>query len=122
MRRERADDALGYEESADALNRRRRKALKQTTALAPTHPPKPYATGPPMEVGELVPDKLVAAEFHVTLMCLWRWTRDEPLGFPQVIKIGSRNYRRRVELEEFKQRMVRRATGQSGKHRQPEAA
>ena len=40
-------------------------------------------------------------------MAMWRWSRDENLKFPPVIKIRNRNYRSRKALEKFKRRMIR---------------
>jgi hypothetical protein len=58
---------------------------------------------------ELVPDPRVAEEFSVSLMTLWRWTRDPTLGFPPAIQIRRRNYRSRRALEEFRARLVQAA-------------
>jgi hypothetical protein len=58
---------------------------------------------------ELVPDPIVACEFNVTLMTLWRWTQDPKLGFPPRIKIRKRNFRSRGAIEEFKHRVMRQA-------------
>jgi predicted DNA-binding transcriptional regulator AlpA len=35
---------------------------------------------------------------NVTDMCLWRWMRDERVGFPQPVKINKRNYWRLGDL------------------------
>jgi predicted DNA-binding transcriptional regulator AlpA len=64
------------------------------------------AAAPP---DQLVPDPTVCCEFGVTSMTLYRWTRDPKLGFPQPVKINSRCYRIRRELEEFKERLMRQA-------------
>jgi hypothetical protein len=62
------------------------------------------------EPDTLVPDPEVCKEFGgVTLMCLWRWSRDPTLNFPSPIKLHGRNYRSRRMLEAFKQRMIERA-------------
>jgi hypothetical protein len=58
---------------------------------------------------ELVPDPRVAEEFEVSLMTLWRWSRDSELGFPPALQIRRRNYRSRGALDEFKARLVRAA-------------
>ncbi|APO52378.1 hypothetical protein LUI11_38540 [Bradyrhizobium diazoefficiens] len=60
----------------------------------------------------LVPDPIVAAEFHTTLMGLYRWTNDPKLHFPPPIKIRNRNFRSRRAIEEFKGRMMRAAIAQ----------
>jgi hypothetical protein len=57
----------------------------------------------------LVPDPSVAAEFEVSLMTLWRWSKDSELGFPPAIQIRGRNYRLRGALDEFKANLVRTA-------------
>jgi predicted DNA-binding transcriptional regulator AlpA len=58
---------------------------------------------------ELVPDPQVWAEFGISAMTGWRWTRDAQLDFPPVIKIRERNYRRRRAIEAFKMRRIRGA-------------
>ena len=47
----------------------------------------------------LVPDPQVRSLFGVTSMTLYRWTNDPDLGFPQPIRIRSRNYRSRRALD-----------------------
>ena len=54
----------------------------------------------------LVPDPQVWVEFGVSAMTGWRWTNDPEMGFPPLIKIRTRNYRSRGELDRFKERMV----------------
>lgn len=60
----------------------------------------------------LIPDPVVCAEFGVTAMTLWRWTRDTELNFPPPIAIRNRNFRSRRQLETFKARMLRKAIRQ----------
>src|SRR5499427_7289931 len=60
----------------------------------------------------LIPDPVVCAEFGVTAMTLWRWTRDTELNFPPAITIRNRNFRSRKQLESFKERMLRKAIRQ----------
>lgn len=56
---------------------------------------------------QLVPDSQAAMELGgVSAVTMWRWTKNETLGFPKQIKINGRNYRKRSELEAFKQRMT----------------
>lgn len=55
---------------------------------------------------QLVPDPIVAEEFYVTLMTLWRWSRDPDLNFPPPVKIRTKNFRSRRAIEEFKERML----------------
>jgi hypothetical protein len=60
----------------------------------------------------LVPDPVVCAEFGVTAMTLWRWTRDPVLGFPPVVNIRGRNFRSRKQLEDFKASLLQQAIRQ----------
>jgi hypothetical protein len=63
-------------------------------------------------IDHLVPDPLIAAEFHVTLMTIWRWDRDPAkaaLGWPPRIKISQRNYRHRSQVEQFKANLLKLA-------------
>lgn len=55
---------------------------------------------------ELVPDPVVAKEFNVTPMTIWRWTGDASMGFPPPIKINGRNYRSRNHLENYKRKLI----------------
>src|SRR5262245_20605016 len=74
--------------------------------------PKRYVVAEPTEeesVDILVPDPQVWTEFGVTSMTLYRWTRDPKLNFPQPVKINGRCYRRRREIEAFKERLLRQA-------------
>jgi hypothetical protein len=64
---------------------------------------------PNVDVEYLVPDPVVAEEFHVTLMTVWRWDRTPAkidLGWPPRVKIGNRNYRHRHQLETFKANLL----------------
>jgi hypothetical protein len=74
--------------------------------------------GDGMEPDSLVPDPKVWKEFGICSMTLFRWTNDPELGFPQPIKINGRCYRIRRELEEFKQRMLRRAIAERARERE----
>jgi hypothetical protein len=56
---------------------------------------------------DLVPDPVVQEGLGIGRMAMWRWSRDENLKFPPVIKIRNRNYRSRKALEKFKRRMIR---------------
>ena len=58
---------------------------------------------------ELVPDPQVLKEFGIVPMTLWRWDRDERLGFPPAINIKGRKYRSRKLIEEFKEKLFRKA-------------
>lgn len=53
----------------------------------------------------LVPDPIVANEFGISLMTIYRWDRDEnlkALGWPGKVQIRNRNFRSRRGLEKFK--------------------
>jgi hypothetical protein len=73
-----------------------------------------------IERDELVPDPVVAREFGISLMSLWRYTHDPKLNFPAAIKIRNRNFRSRRQLEAFKSLMLRRAV--AARAGEPEAA
>jgi predicted DNA-binding transcriptional regulator AlpA len=76
--------------------------------------PMDAAATPPSDTppDNLIPDPVVCAEFGVTAMTLWRWTRDTALNFPPPIAIRNRNFRSRRQLEAFKERMLRKAIRQ----------
>ena len=57
----------------------------------------------------LIPDPVVAQEFGVTLMTVYRWSNDPTMGFPPKIQIRTRNYRRRRDIDAFKKRMFEKA-------------
>jgi hypothetical protein len=76
-----------------------------TTAAVDTAATPPSDTNP----DNLIPDPIVCAEFGVTAMTLWRWTRDPDLNFPPAIAIRNRNFRSRKQLEAFKARMLSKA-------------
>jgi hypothetical protein len=64
------------------------------------------------ESDTLVPDPQVWREFGVTSMTGYRWTHDPDLGFPPPIKIRTRCFRSRKQIEAFKRRMLERAIQQ----------
>ena len=80
----------------------------------PNTAPVDAAATPPSDTNpdNLIPDPIVCAEFGVTAMTLWRWTRDTELNFPPPIAIRNRNFRSRKQLEAFKARMLRKAIRQ----------
>ena len=43
--------------------------------------------------------KQVRARYGVSDMCLWRWQRNDALGFPQPIRLGKRRFWKLSELE-----------------------
>jgi predicted DNA-binding transcriptional regulator AlpA len=46
-----------------------------------------------------LPAAQVRARYGVSDVSIWRWLRNEALGFPTPIRIGKRRYWRRAELE-----------------------
>jgi hypothetical protein len=59
-----------------------------------------------MSEDHLVPDPRAREEFHVSAMTFYRWSRDSKMQFPPAVKINGRNYRSRLALEEWKQRLL----------------
>jgi regulator of protease activity HflC (stomatin/prohibitin superfamily) len=51
-------------------------------------------------------------------MTLWRWDQNPDLDFPAKIPIEGRNYRSRRMIEDFKQRMIRKAIAERDKRRE----
>jgi len=51
---------------------------------------------------EWVPDPVVCQEFGITAMTLWRWDHDPELGFPPPFKVRNRKFRRRQQINEWK--------------------
>ena len=45
----------------------------------------------------------VLARYHVTEMTLWRWLRDEKLGFPQPMTVNRRRFFRLADLVAWEQ-------------------
>jgi hypothetical protein len=67
-------------------------------------------------VDEFVPDPIVAKEFNVTLMTLWRWDHSPEkagLGWPPAVRLGTakntRKFRSRKQLEQFKTNLLKAA-------------
>jgi predicted DNA-binding transcriptional regulator AlpA len=85
-----------------------KQKLPTSTAPVDAAATPPSSTNP----DNLIPDPVVCAEFGVTAMTLWRWTRDPELNFPPPIAIRNRNFRSRRQLEAFKARMLMRAIRQ----------
>lgn len=46
-----------------------------------------------------LPGPAVRARYGVTDMSLWRWLRDDALGFPQPLRIHGRRFWKLAELE-----------------------
>jgi hypothetical protein len=85
-----------------------KQKLPISTAQADESATPPSKTNP----DNLIPDPVVCAEFGVTAMTLWRWTRDPKLDFPPAIAIRNRNFRSRRQLEAFKALMLSKAIRQ----------
>jgi hypothetical protein len=64
-------------------------------------------------MSKLIPSRLVAQRYNVSLRTIDRWRRDGKLGFPPSVTINNRNYNLESDLDEFD---ARRAA------RQPEVA
>jgi hypothetical protein len=58
---------------------------------------------------ELVPDPVVWREFGISSMTGWRWTNDPSLNFPPPIKIRTRCFRSRRQIEAFKAKLLKDA-------------
>jgi len=58
------------------------------------------------EPDSLVPDAVVARELGISLMGMWRRTHDVSDNFPPPIKIRSRNFRSRRQVEAYKRRKL----------------
>jgi hypothetical protein len=61
---------------------------------------------------QFVPDPQVVVELGVSLMTIWRYDKSPEmaaLGWPAKIQINKRNFRSRIQLEQFKASMLRRA-------------
>ena len=56
-----------------------------------------------------LPAGQVRARYGVSDMSLWRWLRDEALGFPHPIRINGRRFWRLTDLEEFEASRVANA-------------
>ncbi len=69
---------------------------------------------PDSTLDELVPDPVVAKQFNVSLMTIWRWSHDPDLNFPPAVQIRKRNFRSRRALEAFKAGLIRGAISQRG--------
>ena len=52
-----------------------------------TKKPPPDPTTP-----RWVRNAALARYLNISAMCLWRWQRDESLGFPQPSKVGKTSY------------------------------
>jgi hypothetical protein len=68
------------------------------------------------DIDEFVPDRKVRAELGgIAHMTMYRYDRDPrmaALGWPPLVRIGSRKYRSRKQLERFKAAMVKRAVAE----------
>jgi hypothetical protein len=71
--------------------------------------PKPAPANSDDAPDMLVPDPVVWREFGITSMTGWRWSNDPKLGFPPPIKIRTRCFRSRRQIEAFKARVLANA-------------
>jgi hypothetical protein len=75
--------------------------------------PKPRIQTNPIEApDDLVADAVVASEFSITAMSMWRWDRDKKLldlGWPLPVRIRTRKFRSRRALETFKHNLQQQA-------------
>ena len=55
---------------------------------------------------KFLPARRVWERYGVTSMTLWRWLRDESIGFPQPVRIGRFRYFRIAELEAWEAKRV----------------
>jgi predicted DNA-binding transcriptional regulator AlpA len=59
------------------------------------------------KVNELVPDRKARMEVGgVSAMTFYRWDHKPGMGFPPPVRINGRNYRSRLALDEFKNRLI----------------
>ncbi len=57
----------------------------------------------------LLPDARVREFFGVSAMTIWRWERNETLGFPLPVVINGRKFRRVGDVLDFRDRHRRAA-------------
>jgi predicted DNA-binding transcriptional regulator AlpA len=55
---------------------------------------------------DFLPARRVWERYGVTSMTLWRWLRDESIGFPQPVYIGRFRYFRIAELEAWEAKRI----------------
>lgn len=55
---------------------------------------------------DFLPARRVWERYGVTSMTLWRWLRDESIGFPQPVYIGRFRYFRIAELETWEAKRI----------------
>jgi hypothetical protein len=69
-------------------------------------------------IDSFVSDSEVVRELGITLQTVFRWDQNSRViadGWPPKIKIGTRNYRSRAALEEFKANLLKRALHERGR-------
>jgi predicted DNA-binding transcriptional regulator AlpA len=94
-----------------------RRLRGETAALPDAREDDDAAALDPKLIETLIPDPEVARELGISLMGLWRWSKDKNLaamGFPPKISVRSRNFRSRKMLEAFKARLIREALTERG--------
>ena len=61
---------------------------------------------------DIAPDPETAKAFRVTLMTVFRWSKNPKMkaaGWPDAVQINGRNYRSRRALDAFKEGLFRQA-------------
>jgi predicted DNA-binding transcriptional regulator AlpA len=66
-----------------------------------------------MSQKKLLPERKVCQRYGVCLSTLWRWDRDEALGFPKPIVIRKRKYRLESDLDVFDAKMSQRTSDET---------
>jgi hypothetical protein len=61
----------------------------------------------------LIAERRVAERYGVNWRTLWRWDERPELGFPPVIKIGTRRFRELAKLEAWDRRNARKAAARN---------
>lgn len=62
----------------------------------------------------LIPAPAIAAELGVNIRTLDRWLRDPDLAFPKPVRIKTRNYFPRAEIDNWKNTRLRASLGKVG--------
>ena len=60
----------------------------------------------PQSPEDLLPAAHLLARYRVSDMTLFRWLKDQKLGFPQPIRINGRRYWRLADLQAFEARQA----------------
>jgi predicted DNA-binding transcriptional regulator AlpA len=62
-------------------------------------------------MAQYLPRPRVAKRYNVNPRTIWRWEKDEKLGFPEPIEINGRRYWIEDKLDEFDRQCARRTAG-----------